>query len=243
MIDTRHPALLVAFIAVVALLGTAVIAGASLAWEGEDIPLLAALTALAVVCEIADFSPFPNSRSSLSVALILAAGTVSGLPGVAVVASVAAIADFAAHRKAFDQRIVPSLSKATFNLGALLISGAAYVGVLEAFSSTRDPGDWVASLGPGLLGAAAAFALNSSLLALAISLETGRRPVDVWNLHCRWALPHFLLFGVLAVFLAAAYDRWDLAGLAVLLAPLCMAWLAMKQHADRASRADLIIRH
>jgi len=234
--------MLVAFIAVVALLGTAVLAAASLTWEGKDELLLVALTALAVISELADFSPFPNSRSSLSIAFILAAGTVSGLPGVAMVGSVAAIADFAAHRKDFDKRIVPSLSKATFNLGALLISGAAYVGVLEAFSPTRNPGDLLATLGPGLLGAGAAFAINSSLLALAISLETGRRFVDVWNLHCRWALPHFAMFGVLAVLLAAAYDHWDFAGVGLLLAPLGMAWLAMKQHTDHASRLATITR-
>ena len=225
---TRHTSSPLAFlVAVVCAAGIAVLAAAGFTWDHEEGLLLLALAALAVCSEFLDFAPFPNARVSLSVALIMAAGTFSGLPGVAVVASTAVAADFLAHRKPFH--------KVAFNEGVLLISGAAYVGVFEAFSIGYRPGDWPDVLGPALLGSALNFAINSGLVALAIGLDTGRHPFTVWSDRFRWLLPHYVLLGVLAVIMASAYDRWELAGVAILLVPLAMAWLALKQYADRAS--------
>jgi hypothetical protein len=214
-------------VAGVSLAGLAVLFAAGFSWKDEEGLLLLALAGLAVFSEFFDFAPFPNTRVSLSVALILAAGTVSGLPGVAVVASTAVAADYLFHRKPFY--------KVVFNEGALLVSGAAYVGVFEAFSTGYRPGDWPDVLGPALLGSALNFVINSGLVALAIGLDTGRHPFTVWSDRFRWLLPHYVLLGVLAVIMASAYDRWELAGVAILLVPLAMAWLALKQYADRAS--------
>ena len=217
------------FVAAVTLAGLAVAAAAGFAWQDEDGVILLALAGLAVVSELVDFAPFPNARVSLSVALILAAGSVSGLPGVAVVASAAVGADYLAHRK--------PLYKAAFNEGTLLVAGAAYVGVFDAFSTGYRVGDWPGVLGPALVGGALNYAINSGLVAMAIGLEVGRNPVSVWRDKFRWLLPYYVILGVLAVMLASAYERWDLAGVAILLVPLAMAWLAIKQYSDRATES------
>jgi len=86
-----------------------------------------------------------------------------------------------------------------------------------------------------MLGSLIAFAVNSSLLALAISLETGRRPWSVYSADFAWMIPHYLILAVLALFMTAAYDRWELRGLALLLAPVAMLWLAIKNYVDRLS--------
>ncbi len=214
-------------VAGVSLAGLGVLVGAALTWRSEDAVLLLALAALAVLSELLDFAPFPHSRVSLSAALILAAGTVSGLPGVAVVASVAVAADYAAHRKPFF--------KVAFNEGALLLAGAAYVGVFEAFATGYRAGDWPAVLGPALLGGALYFAVNSGLVALAIALDTARHPWHIWSDRFRWLLPHYVLLGILAAMMASAYDGWELAGLALFLFPLAMVWLILRQYSDRVS--------
>ena len=218
----RLPAPLAGLVAVVTAAAVALLVIAGFQWHNEELVLLGALAGLAVVSEVLDFAPFGNSRISLTVALILAAGTVSGLPGVAVVVSVAGVTELVIHPK--------PVYKAAFNEGAHLLAGAAYVGVFEVFSTGYRPEDWPSVLGPALLGSGVFFAVNSSLVALAISLDTGRNPFSIWGDNFRWVLPHYVLLGVLAVIMASAYDRWELAGVALLLAPLAMVWFAMRQY-------------
>ncbi len=203
------------------------LAVAVLQWNDEDLVLLGALAGLALVSEVLDFSPFGNSRVSLSVALILVAGTVSGLPGVAVVVSVAVVTDFVVHPK--------PVYKAAFNEGALLLAGAAYVGVFEAFSIGYRGENWPDVLGPALLGSVLYFVINSGLVTLAIAIDTRNHPFSVWNEKFRWLFPHYIIVGILAVMTATAYERWELAGVALLALPLAMVWLALRQYASLAS--------
>ncbi len=219
---------LAGLIAAVFLAGLAVVVAAAAAWHDEDGLLLLSLAALALLSEAFDFALFPNVRVSLSAALILAAATVSGLQGVAVIASVAVAGDYVVHRRAGF--------KVAFNEGSLLLSGAAYAGVLAAFSVGPGPDDWPALLGAALLGSAANFAVNSGLVALAIGLDSGRRPAAVWREAFPGLFPHYVLLGLLAAVMASAYDGWGLGGLALLLAPLGTAWFALRQHTERARR-------
>ena len=227
MSSQRVPAALVGLVAVVVAASAVLLAAAAFQWHDEDLVLLGALCALAVVSEMLDFSPFGNSRISLSVALIIVAGTVSGLPGVALVVSVAVIADFVAHPK--------PLYKAAFNEGALLLAGAAYVGVYEAFSIGYRGENWPDVLGPAILGAGLNFVVNSALITCAIAIETRGNPFSIWNEKFRWLLPHYVIVGVMAVMMATAYERWDLVGVALLLVPLSMVWFTLRQYADMAS--------
>jgi len=211
--------------------GVAVVAGAAASWDSEDALFLGAVVAIIAVSELWDFAPVANARVSVSIGLILAAGTFSGLPGMAVAAAAVGGFDFLLHRK-------PAF-KAAFNLGVLLITGAVFVGVLEAFEGNRAEGDWLVLVGPAVLGAICAFAVNSGLVSLAISIDKGEGVLAVWDSRFRWMLPYYAILGVIAVFLAASYDRWELGGFALLLAPLAMAWLAIRQHIDNATRSAL----
>jgi hypothetical protein len=209
-------------VAIIVAASVALLAVAGVQWRDEDLVLLGALAGLALISEVLDFAPFGNSRISLSVALILVAGTVSGLPGVAVVVSVAVVTDLVVHPK--------PIYKAAFNEGALLLAGAAYVGVFEAFSTGYRGADWPDVLGPALLGGGLNFVVNSALVAFAIAIETRGRPLSVWNERFRWLFPHYVIVGILAVMLATAYARWELAGVALLVVPLAMVWFAMRQY-------------
>ncbi len=210
----------------VLLLAAGLLAWAGLAWENGDWRLLASLSVLAVLSEAFDFAPFHNYRISMSIALILTAGIAAGLPGIAAVSLFTAAADHAWHRK--------QAHKSAFNAGVLVIAGAAFVGILEALSPMYDSSGWLAMLPPVVLGGAAVFAVNSGLVALAMALETRDSFIQVWIRNFRWLLPHYVLISVLALFMATAYDRWELGGLALLLGPLAMSWLALKQFADRS---------
>ncbi len=204
----------------------AVIVGAVIAGNHDHLAFLAVLAAFAVVTEVFDFQPFPSARVSMTIALIVAAATLADLTGVAVLAAATAIADFAAHRKAAE--------KAVFNFGALTLSGAAYVGVMQAFSP--DTTVWTAAIWPALIGTLAAYALNSGLVALAISLDGGESVVGVWQEYFTWVLPYYLAMGAIGASVAVAYERWGFEAILFLVIPFAIAWPVLRLHTHRVAR-------
>jgi len=216
---------LAVWVAAVALAGAGVAAGAAAAWHHEDTAYLAVMCAAVAVVEATDFPAFPGSRVSAGMGLIIAAGVFSGLPGAVLVALACGGAGFAAHRK--------PIMKAVFNGGTLLLSGAAAVGAIYAFGASPDPADWTTLIGPVIAGSAAAFAVNSGLVATAIALERHRQWLQTWSSAFLWVFPHYIILGLIALLAAAAYDRWEFAGLAILAVPLMMASLVMREHAAR----------
>ncbi len=206
-----------------------VIVGAVVTGNHDHLAFVAALAALAVVTEVFDFEPLPNTRVSMTIALIVAAATLSDLTGVAILATAAAIADFAAHPKAAE--------KALFNFSALTLSGAAYVGVMQAFSP--DATVWTATIWPALVGTLAAYAVNSGLVALAVSLDGGNHAVGVWQECFTWVLPYYLAMGAIGVSAAVAYERWGFQAVFLAIIPFAIAWPVLKLHAHHvAGRAN-----
>jgi len=206
---------------------TAVIIGAVVAGNHSHPGFLAVLAAMAVVTEAVDFKPSTGARVSLTMALIVAAATLSGLTGVVVLAAATAAADYAVHRKLAE--------KAVFNFGALVLSGAAFAGIMQAFSP--DTSDWLASVWPALLGALAAYAVNSGLVALAISLDGGESAVGVWQECFTWVLPYYLAMGLIGISVAVAYENWGFSATALIIALCAPAWLALRFQVDRLTRA------
>ena len=222
--NTRTTAALAALIAGVSAAALALTVVAILGWEDQNGTFLMALVGLAVASEMADFSPFPNSRESMSMGLIFAAAILGGISSVVVVSLAVALADQVLHRVA--------VHKAIYNGGLLIISGATCAGTVSLLSNVPEDG-LPKALAPVMLGAILAYAVNAGLLALAISLETGRRAWAIFGADFAWMLPHYSILGAFGLLMAMAYDRWELAGVALLLAPLSVHWLAIKYHTGR----------
>jgi hypothetical protein len=223
---------LAAFVAAVASSGFIIISSAILFGKSEEMTLLVTLLVLAVISEAFGFTPFPKSTVSISIAFIMSAGVVSGLAGVAVVASGAALASGAFRRK--------DPVKIVFNLGALLMTGAVFVLILELFSDGYSASDAIGMLAPTLAASLFAFAVNSGTVTFAISLDGAGKPLSVWNDAFRWLLPHYVILGSLAVLLALSYERWDMQGIALILIPLFMMWLVLKQYVNRPIPASSV---
>ena len=90
-------------------------------------------------------------------------------------------------------------------------------------------------IGPAALAAASNFAINSALVAVAVGLSTGHRMWSVWDEKFRWLWPYYIIIGILAVMTATAYERWEPAGVALLLIPLAMVWFSLRQYAGLAA--------
>jgi putative nucleotidyltransferase with HDIG domain len=97
-------------------------------------------------------------------------------------------------------------------------------------------------LGPVLLAGGVNFIVNSTLVALAIAINSrsGLRPV--WNEHFLWLWPHYLVLGVLALTIASAYTAMSFWGVAVFLAPAVMMRLSLKQYLDQTTQNVIRLR-
>lgn len=221
---SKQKRLLLLFVAMVVGGGGAVLAAALASWDGNDLPLISVLAVMAIIFEYFDFGLYPNSRVSLSIGAITTAAVVAGFPGVAVVCSAAVAAQYAAHPK--------PLFKVAFNEGSQLLSGAATVATFEVFGREYGADQWPSLLAPALIGATAFFIVNSGLVALAIAIDKGMNPLEVWTSSFSWIAPHYVLVGMIAAAMATAYDEWDLLGVGLPLVPLAMIWVILKQRAD-----------
>lgn len=219
----------VILIAAVAAAGAGVIATAIAQWRGEHLTAVIALAAFAAVAERFDIRLPRSSSLSVSAAAILAAGGIAGLQGVMVVALTVALADHPGRNKPYY--------KAVFNAGALLVSGAAYVGVLEAVPVGNHGQEWPGLLVPVLLGVMVNFVVNSTLVALAIAASSGRRLLDVWQENFASLPPHYLMLGVLAAVIVSAYDLEGLLALVAALLPLAGMRFVMQQALARRAAA------
>lgn len=216
------------FIAATAAAGLAVLAAAALGWSDERLGPLAVLVAFTVASELFDIRLFSQSRVSVSVAAILAAGTISGLQGASIVALTAAAVDYAAHRKPFY--------KAVFNAAALVISGAVYVAVFENFPVGNDGTEWPGLLFPALAGVVANFVVNSAFVGLAISLSKGMNFGKVVQDNFMALLPFYTVLGVLAAIVVSAYESDGVTAMIFALAPVVMMRFILKQAIERTPR-------
>ena len=74
----------------------------------------------------------------------------------------------------------------------------------------------------GVAAGAAYFAVNTILLALAISVEEGEPMLGAWRQNFVWLLPHYLAYGLIGAVVAIAYEQVHLYALAVFLVPLVL---------------------
>ena len=146
-------------------------------------------------------------------------GAVGALAGAALIGSGAAVvlALAAVLTDAIVRR--PPVYTSLYNLGVLTSAGLVAAAVFGL-----GPGN-VATLEAvafGVAAGAAYFAVNTILLALAISVEEGEPMLGAWRQNFAWLLPHYLAYGLIGAVVAIAYEQVHLYALAVFLVPLVL---------------------
>ncbi len=202
----------VGLIIATALAGAVLAAAAAIQWDSEDLLLLAVLAGFAAFSVRFDVALFYQSRVSVTVVPILVAATLAGLPGLLVVALAAELAAYVGRGKPYY--------KSVFNAGALLLSGAAYLGFIEVLSPGSGRSEWPNLLALAMAGALVNFLVNSSLVGLAISLSSRRRFVSVWKENYGWLPPHYVILGVLVAAMAFSYEMKGIAALSLVFVPV-----------------------
>ncbi len=127
--------------------------------------------------------------------------------------------------------------KRLFNVGSVVVVNVAVAVVIQGLVGRVGPGlphsGWLI---PIALGAVAQYYLmNIGLVALAVSLSTRASIFAVFREKFEWLLPHYVIFGVLGLALAVAYDGLGYLGLLAFVAPPLMMRLSIKQYVDKTA--------
>ncbi|NUT55232.1 MAG: diguanylate cyclase, partial [Thermoleophilia bacterium] len=106
------------------------------------------------------------------------------------------------------------------NVGALSLSSLAAAAV---FTAGFDGGvGELITVGAGFLAGAAYFAVNTSLISLALAFEGRERWWRVWHERFLWLAPHYLVYGFIGGVIAIGYHAAGLYALAVFAVPLLL---------------------
>jgi len=191
------------------------IVGLALSWTSKD--LLGLLTVLALVGVGQALALDVDDGGSISVSAVgcLAGAALFG-PRVALALAVTVVAVEWSARRA-------PLHNTLFNIGALTLASLGAASVFKV-------GDFVAGgtahriivAALGLGAGAVYFAINMSLLSLAIGLEGHERWWNVFRERFAWLLPHYLVYGFIGGVMALAYEAVKLFALAVFSVPLLL---------------------
>ncbi|MGZ8781891.1 MAG: bifunctional diguanylate cyclase/phosphohydrolase [Gaiellaceae bacterium] len=107
-----------------------------------------------------------------------------------------------------------------FNVGALSLSSLAAAFV---FAAGFDGGvGELVTVSAGFLAGAAYFAVNTSLISLALALEGRERWWRVWHERFLWLAPHYVVYGFIGGVIAIGYHAAGLYALAVFAVPLLL---------------------
>jgi diguanylate cyclase (GGDEF)-like protein/putative nucleotidyltransferase with HDIG domain len=203
-------------VGLVSALGVAAgIIGLALSWTSKD--LLGLLTVLLLVGVGQALALDVDDGGSISVSAVgcLAGAALFG-PRVALALAVTVVAVEWSARRA-------PLHNTLFNIGALTLASLGAASVFRIGDLVADGTAHriiVAALG---LGAGAVyFAINMSLLSLAIGLEGHERWWNVFRERFAWLLPHYLVYGFIGGVMALAYEAVKLFALAVFSVPLLL---------------------
>ncbi|HEY8172153.1 MAG TPA: HD-GYP domain-containing protein [Dehalococcoidia bacterium] len=167
--------------------------------------------------------------TSVSTAMVgdFAVAFLYGPAGAAIVSPFAALADFGSG--AWYKRL--------FNVGSLVVVNVLVAILIRGLIDIDGPGlpmnGWLIPI--ALVAIVVYYLLNVSLLTLAVAMATRTSVVSVFREKFEWLLPHYVIFGMLGLALAVAYDGLGYVGLLAFVAPPLMMRFAIKQYIDKTA--------
>jgi hypothetical protein len=191
---------------------------------------LVGLILLSVMAAISDrlgILVYSDSKVSVSFICLFAIAALYGPAGVAVAAPFTALS-LHLPKDVFSYRFM-------FNVGALILGNAVTAMVLWALIDPQDLSVSLQVILAALTAAAVAYGVNSSLVTSIASLATGQSAWSIWQEKFQWLFPHYVVFGLLGVALAIAYQALGVGGLLAFAAPPFMMRLAIKQYVDKTA--------
>jgi putative nucleotidyltransferase with HDIG domain len=128
--------------------------------------------------------------------------------------------------------------KRLFNVGSVIVVNVATAAMIHALVGVVGNGlphsGWLIPIGLGAI--LLYYLMNISLVTVAVSLATRTSIFAVWREKFEWLLPHYVVFGMLGLALAVAYDGLGYIGLLAFIAPPLMMRFSIKQYIDKTAQ-------
>lgn len=128
--------------------------------------------------------------------------------------------------------------KRVFNVGSVVVTNVTVALVIRALLDLQGPGlpvnAWLVPI--AVAGIVLSYVLSSTFVAGAVALSTRANIITVFREKFEWLLPHYVMFGLLGLALAVAYDGLGYAGVLAFVAPPLMMRFSIKQYIDRTAQ-------
>lgn len=200
-----------------------------------DLTALLLFVILAVTAELLQIDLYGTGTVSVSVGIAFAAALTNGLPGVVIVS--AGIAVGAAVARLGWQQHHPSWYKIAYNWGTHVLAGSVPALAIATLSLQLDMQNLAVLALPLGLAAIAYYAIDTALIAAAISLSTNAAFVGLWRQQFRWLASHYLTLCMIGMFLAIAYTTLGWTSMLVFTLPILMMRYAQQQYVARTEES------
>lgn len=195
-----------------------------------DWVILAGLTLLGALFTVR-IAPIPATISISETFIFLIIALFGIAPAVLTVALEGLLVSLWRHWRT-PHRVIFNATEAPFSLW---LASSAFLAI-----TGHNPGS--AEMGRLFLGlaalAASYFLLNSSLMAVAVSLETGASPLSIWSNHFLWLSIDYFVGASLTGLLVLASATASFATIAIVLPILVICYLAFRFAAERVIDAN-----
>jgi diguanylate cyclase (GGDEF)-like protein/putative nucleotidyltransferase with HDIG domain len=195
-----------------------------------DVIGIGLLLALTAIFEVLQINVYGDNTASVTVATVFAAAVIGGIPGAALAAAAVALTHYVRQR--------PALYKTGFNWSTHLLAGVAPALIMKLGIPLEIENLLLLAL-PVLAASLVFFIFDTGLIACAISLASGADLVGTWRKQFQWLAGHYVVLGVIGLFLGIAYTKLGPGGVLVFTLPVLMMRYAQQQYVERTRQSVL----
>jgi diguanylate cyclase (GGDEF)-like protein/putative nucleotidyltransferase with HDIG domain len=166
-----------------------------------------------------------NTSVSTSAAPYVGGILLFGPLGVCILSVVIALSALGHTRKA--------IKRITFNISNQIIGGMTSVALLSLFEGSIFSQPLYVQIALSILSAIIIYAITSTLISIAINLDSGQPTKWVWKERFRWLGPFYAAFGAVGFLFITSYQYAGVLGAIGVLVPLLIVRLSQVQFVDR----------
>ncbi len=224
--ETRHPpALRWSFVGGIVVAAVVLTMRSFTQGPWPDLGTIGLLAGLAMIAEMLQVRVRGTSTISVSAGINFAAALLAGVPGVAFASAAIALMHYL--------RMRPPPYKTAFNWATHVLAGLAPLLVMDLLDIPLQLSGLPLLAIAAALAAVIYYAIDTGLVAAAISLSEGTSLTATWYEEFRWLGGHYLVLCLMGLFASVAYLALGLVGLVVFVLPVFMMHYAQRQYVER----------